>query len=159
MKYKAIQSILSIVTLVFLFKGAHAQVDTKNHIFLELAGSGKIASVNYERFLYKNDVALRVGYSYVGDQSSALIGSLNYYFKTKSPSRFWQAGLGVTFSNADLTDVVGNMKPQPSYFYLVPTFGHKWTYSRNYTFQANVSPFINDEGLFPWGGISIGKQF
>lgn len=151
----------SLVLLLILLSVAVAQSqDYKmNHVFVELGGNGKVASFNYERFLYKNDVSLRVGYGMATQEYATLLASLNYYLKTKSECRFWQVGLGGTFSNADLTDVVGNQPQQASYKYILPTVGHKWNTENRFTFQVTLSPFVGEGYVFPWGGLSFGKQF
>lgn len=152
-------SILGFLFLVFFSTRTNGQEYKMNHASLELAGVGKNASLNYERFLFKNDLSISLGYGLIALNDATINASLNYYFKSKSEGRFWQVGLGGTYSNEDLTDVVGNQRPEPYYLYLVPKLGHRWKTKKNYTFQLSLTPFIRKDEVFPWGGISFGKQF
>jgi hypothetical protein len=152
---------LVLVTFLFLLGLSHskAQKLARNHVFIEVGGAAGLASINYERFVYEEQFSLRFGYGLASKGYAALHGSVNYYLKTKSKNRFWQLGLGTTFSNTNLQNVTGNREFEPNYVYIVPIVGHKWRSARDCTFQLNFSPFVREDQVLPWGGITIGKQF
>lgn len=152
---------LVLVPFLFLlgFSSSKAQKSPKNHIFVEVGGATAFVSTNYERFIYQEKLSLRFGYGFLPERNAALHGSANYYFPTKSKSRFWQIGLGTTFSNTKLHDFVGNQEFEPSYLYFIPSIGHRWRSKKNYTLQLSINTFVRENEMVPWGGLGIGKQF
>lgn len=82
---------LALVPFLFLlgFSPLKAQKSPKNHGYMEVGGATALVSINYERFIYQEKLSLRFGYGFLPERNAALHGSANYYFPTKSKSRFW----------------------------------------------------------------------
>ena len=76
----------------------------KNSVYLEAAGNGIFASVNYERQLTKKPgLGVRLGVGFYTENAFYLtipVG-INYLFALRNNKSFIDAGVGVTFAKID----------------------------------------------------------
>jgi len=136
---------------------------TKNSIYLEAGGNGLFGSVNYERQLTKEPgLGVRLGVGFYVENAFYLtipVG-INYLFELKNGKSFIDAGLGVTFTRIN-GELFGDSKdPNGDNFgNFIPSIGYRRHTAKNVMWRISLSPIINNYGVYPWLGLSIGKQF
>ena len=157
------QFFLVIIIATFSVHSVGQTTFKKNSIYLEAAGNGIFASVNYERQLTKEPgLGVRVGVGFYTDYAFYLTipFGINYLFELKKNKSFIDAGVGVTFARID-GDLSGSSEnPNGDHFgNFIPSLGYRHHTEKNLLWRISLTPVINNYGLVPWLGISIGKQF
>ena len=146
----------------------------ENAVFLELAGSGFVYSVNFEHLFGDSGFSLRGGLSYMslgassGSASSKvtwlavpLLG--NYYLGGENHKL--QLGVGATILYVTTSASSGAIFGSVSGFVPVPTaaIGYRYIPARGgFTFFVGLTPFIipsGDKTFQPWAGMSFGAVF
>lgn len=135
----------------------------RNNIFLEAGGNGLSASVNYERQLTKQPgLGFRVGLGYYPDKTfylTAPIGA-NYLFKLRKDRSFIEAGLGATLTRTEVRLLGGSKNSNGGLFVnFIPSVGYRRHTNKNAMWRISLTPIVNDYGVLPWLGLSIGKRF
>lgn len=135
----------------------------KNDVYLEAAGNGLFASVNYERQLTKQPgIGFRLGVGFYSENAFYLtipVG-INYLFKLKSDKSFIDAGLGATWARIDGNLFGGSKNLNGAHFInFVPSVGYRRHSSKDIMWRISVTPVTNKYGFVPWLGLSIGKRF
>lgn len=135
----------------------------KNDIYLEAAGNGLFASINYERQLTKHPgLGARFGIGFYSENAFYLtipIG-INYLFKLKTDKSFIDAGLGMTWTRFDGTLFGKSRNSNGEHFVnFIPSIGYRRHTTKDLVWRASITPGINKYGFVPWLGASIGKRF
>lgn len=153
---------------------ADAQIDTikydhyrsaKNCVFGEIAGSGYLFSVHYERTLWTNDelsFQARIGVgSAILINAIPTIGVNTTYGKRANKLEFG--------FNVIRTYAIGIMGGDGKYIMGNPLIGYRYQKEKGFVFRASFCPFIpisdpddflpNDRIFIPFGGISFGYAF
>ena len=156
---------LSLIVITMTAMGQ--DLSKKNEIFLELGGNGLVGSVNYARQLTKNPgLELRVGLgAYGADQTFLTIPvSLNYLIGLGGKHSFLNAGVGATYTKADVTFGVrpeyteGYVPRRNTPINFVGNLGYRYYTSKNFSWKINFSPVINRHGFFPVFGLGFGRR-
>ena len=139
----------------------------KNTIFGELGGNGLLASINYERQLSsKPGVGVRLGMGFYGVKPTHLTVTVgvNYLIPLKKNNSFLDLGFGLTFSSANVRLVLAsddgalNMEKNIR-VNVIPGIGFRRHTSKNMMCRFGLTPIINDNGVIPFLGFDLGKQF
>ena len=135
----------------------------RNSIYLEAAGNGIFASVNYERQLTKKPgLGVRLGVGFYTENAFYLtipVG-INYLFALRNNKSFIDAGVGVTFAKIDGEIFSSAENPNgESFGNFIPSIGYRHHTEKNLMWRISFTPVVNNYGLVPWLGFSIGKQF
>jgi hypothetical protein len=169
------QSIQFILSLLFVCSSlsGFTQIDTvrydryraaKNCVYGELAGSGYLLSVNYERTLWMNE-----SFSF-----NARIGVGTALFINAIPT----LGLNATYGkkanklevgfNAIRTYTFGIMGGESTYLMGNPLVGYRYQKANGFLFRATFCPFfplydpdnwLQSRLFIPYGGLSVGYAF
>ena len=124
-----------------------------NHVYGELAGTGIIMSVNYERLIRLGPraplIGLRVGVLPIFVISPVL--EVNVLFK--GPIHFIEAGVGTNFG---AISEEGESKLWPS-----ARVGYRYQGKKGLLFRAGLMVIENfdEDGIMPYGGLSLGYSF
>ena len=172
---------LALGTLAFASASQRlaAQAPANNAAYVELLGSGGVASLNYERRI--GAVRARVGYG--GWTTSDLFGAGKEEFTTipitlshlrGSGRHHLEAGGGVTFGTRTFTSSFGEPATRSSFTTLTGILGYRYQKpGGGFLFRAVFTPFFglspeddgypNDSypssGFTPSAGISLGAAF
>lgn len=151
--------IFAIFILSFATFDSYAQsfdktrvIETRNAVYVELAGNGYGNSVNYERMLGDRMYARAgVGYFTILSAQGVTLPLMAGALVGQTEDRL-ELGAGVTVSlSKDLlsSEVVAT-----------GTFGYRYQ-RRNggFLFRVGLTPFWGKDGLKAWGGISMGYRF
>ena len=160
---------LLILCLTAITTAALAQdFSKKNEIFLELGGNGLVGSLNYARQLTKNPgLELRVGLGAYGADKTFLtipVG-LNYLIGLGGQHSFLSAGIGATYTKADVTFGVrpeyteGYVARRSTPINFVGNLGYRYCTSKDFSWKINFTPVINRYGFFPVFGLGFGRRF
>lgn len=142
-----------------------AQEKQKNAFYSEIAGSGILVSVNYERYFYLNDnlfIAPKVGIGWIavgGSFPHAL--TLNYGNNHKL-----EVGVGGTYITGHFFNTFSKYLPHA-------ILGYRYQKTSGFLFRATLTPFFITEDVYdssgirtqretrilPWGGLSFGYNF
>jgi hypothetical protein len=129
-------------------------------IFLELAGNGGIASLNYDRrFSGKHNgiggrIGIGIGEGRLGHIFPELVPTipLAINYLTGEGAHHLELGAGITIATSEL-----NRDPKSVFF--VPSVGYRLQSPvRRFSFRAFVSPFIASK-VNVSGGLSFGTSF
>lgn len=162
MKHLILAAFFSLLSVI-LFAQTAAK---KNAVYFELGGNGLFTSLNYERqFLQQPDLRLRAGlgiYSHDPSRLTIPLG-IDYLLKTGKRS-FLDIGFGATYTRADvkLYTIVDHKDPNyvnHNYVNIVPSVGLRHHTENNLLWRISIAPVINNNGLIPFLGFSIGKMF
>lgn len=149
-----------ILTLVSTLTYAQTDFNKKKSIYFEIAGSGGVGSINYEKhFLKKKSTELtwRVGLSFAPIDKNNGTGivfplMINSLIGKKSHKLELGIGQGITFTTKGsffaLTTAAIGYRYQPE--------TKKWFYRVTYT---PLISYLVDFQIQQWGGISIGYTF
>lgn len=131
----------------------------RNSIFLELAGSGLIYSLNLDHLLSEK-VAARIGFSHIsGDGFLDTVTTIPLGVSGLKPingkNHFFEYGLGSTF--------VLNLDDDQTYFFPGPILGLRGQDVLNGGgfWRITLTPYFDtsDNELIFWGGVSVGRSF
>ncbi|MBK8427283.1 MAG: hypothetical protein IPL27_15460 [Lewinellaceae bacterium] len=139
----------------------------KNAIFGELGGNGLLASINYERQLSsKPGFGVRLGMGFYGVKPTHLTvpAGVNYLIPLKKNNSFLDLGFGLTFSSANVRLVLASddgaqNKEKNIHVNVIPGIGFRRHTSKNMMWRFGLTPIINDNGVIPFLGFALGKQF
>ena len=139
----------------------------KNTIFGELGGNGLLASINYERQLSsKPGFGVRLGMGFYGVKPTHLTvpAGVNYLIPLKKNNSFLDLGFGLTFSSANVRLVLASddgaqNKEKNIHVNVIPGIGFRRHTSKNMMWRFGLTPIINDNGVIPFLGFALGKQF
>ncbi len=135
----------------------------RNDIYIEAAGNGLFASVNYERQLTKQPgLGFRFGVGFYTEKAFYLtipVG-FNYLFKLNNNKSFIDAGIGATWAriNGDLFGSAKNANGD-HFVNFVPSIGYRRHAVKDLMWRISVTPVANKNTFVPWLGFSIGKRF
>lgn len=121
----------------------------KNYIYGEILGNAGLGSINYER-LFTKEISLRTGFSrmpnvFGTEWYSVFPVSLNYIIGASNHK--FEVGGGIVFvTRNNETGVISNLS-------------YRFQPSDGFLFRLSFTPFLSKEGVFYWGGISIGHGF
>ena len=152
----------STILLTLILSVAFGQIDfeKRKSIYLELAGSSGLGSINYENlFLQKNNIELtwRAGLSLAPidkNNGTGVVFPLMINFLTGKNSHQLELGLGqgITITTKgrffSLTTAAVGYRYQPE--------SSKWFYRATYT---PLISYLVDFQIQQWGGVSIGYTF
>lgn len=131
----------------------------RNSIFLELAGSGLIYSLNLDH-LISEKVAARIGFSHISgdvflDTFTTIPLGVSALKPINGENHFFEYGLGSTF--------VINHDDDETNFFPGPILGVRGQDVLNGGgfWRITLTPFYDthDNGFYFWGGVSVGKSF
>lgn len=153
-KLKVMKYLFIMVCLI----GATSIYSQENLMYVELAGAGPLASVNYERQLTKKPLLnLRAGLGYVTtwDYDGITLPTGIYILEEFKNQNFFELGVNYTFLfDGDKDDIKG---------FLLPAIGYRNYFKKNKGFlKITFNPvFLNDDPIeiIPWGGVSYGFRF
>jgi len=155
---------LSLLLISFCSVSLYGQTTLKqNDIYIEAAGNGLFASVNYERQLTKEPgLGIRLGIGFYTERAFYLtipVG-INYLFELKKKNSFIDAGLGATWARIN-GEVFGSSKNSNGDHFInfVPSIGYRKHTNKNIMWRISITPAANKFTLVPWLGFSIGKRF
>lgn len=155
---------LSLLLISFCSVSLYGQTTLKqNDIYIEAAGNGLFASVNYERQLTKEPgLGIRLGIGFYTERAFYLtipVG-INYLFELKKKNSFIDAGLGATWARIN-GEVFGSTKNSNGDHFInfVPSIGYRKHTNKNIMWRISITPAANKFTLVPWLGFSIGKRF
>jgi len=155
---------LSLLLISFCSVSLYGQTTLKqNDIYIEAAGNGLFASVNYERQLTKEPgLGIRLGIGFYTEKAFYLtipVG-INYLFELKKKNSFIDAGLGATWARIN-GEVFGSSKNSNGDHFInfVPSIGYRKHTNKNIMWRISITPAANKFTLVPWLGFSIGKRF
>lgn len=138
----------------------------KNTGYLELGGNGLLTSINYERQLFnKPGLGFHVGMGIYGFKEPHLTipFGFNYLINLKNNQSFLDFGLGMVYTKAEVLLYVTVKRPQgyvhTDFWSYIPSIGYRRHTKSNYMIRVAVTPVINNIGLLPFFGFSIGKGF
>ncbi|MEP7228718.1 MAG: hypothetical protein ABI691_00620 [Ginsengibacter sp.] len=159
MKYLTLFLVISFIAI-----SSYGQTTFKrNYIYLEAGGNGLFASVNYERQLIKQPgLGFRLGVGFYSENAFYLTipAGINYLFKLKNNKSFIDAGLGATWTRIDGNlFLVSKNSNGDSFVNFVPSVGYRRHTNQNLMWRISVTPIVNQYGIVPWLGLSIGKYF
>ncbi len=153
------------IFLGFIEAFAQPRNVSKNGLYLELLGNGLVYSINYERAI-NQFLHGRVGFMYdvlhlliksedEEDRINMLPLMLNY---THGNSKHkFEIGLGIAFvfTRGEFDDV--GIFDSETNLVGTATIGYRiQPESRGTLFRVSFTPFFGDEGLLPWGGLTLG---
>ncbi|MBK7130422.1 MAG: hypothetical protein IPM74_10225 [Crocinitomicaceae bacterium] len=153
----------TLVTLLFMLHWAafsQSQTTKRSGIFLEIAGSGGLGSINYERDFWqtKNTMFLwRAGFSVAPidkNNGMGLVFPLMIHTSTGKSAHKLECGLGQGIT----VTTKGN-------FFILTTasFGYRFQPAdKHFYYRVTYTPLISylfDFQVQHWGGISIGYSF
>jgi len=155
---------LSLLLISFCSVSLYGQTTLKqNDIYIEAAGNGLFASVNYERQLTKEPgLGIRLGIGFYTEKAFYLtipVG-INYLFELKKKNSFIDAGLGATWARIN-GEVFGSSKNSNGDHFInfIPSIGYRKHTNKNIMWRISITPAANKFTLVPWLGFSIGKRF
>lgn len=139
---------------------------SQNSIYLELLGSGLVYSINYERSI-NQFLSGRIGFMYdllhlvIADDEDEqdrlnMLPLMLYYIPGKSKHKL-EIGLGIAFvfTKGKFDDV--GIFDSDTNLVGATTIGYRiQPESRGVIFRISFTPFFGDEGVLPWGGLSVG---
>lgn len=142
-----------LLMMAVLFTEHKAYAGFPSNLYLEIGGDAFVGSINVEKLLDRNTY-LRAGAtgwkrparneSGYELKSTFLFGA-GYLFKLKGNSRI-EAGLTVSRRNSATV-------------FTVPV-GYRYQPEKSgFIFRLTFVPFVSQEGLLPWIGISLGRTF
>lgn len=157
MKKVALSFILSFV--IFMTFGQSASVKRKS-VFLEIAGSGGLGSINYENHFFKKnntDFTFRVGLSFAPIDKNNGTGlvfpiMINSLIGKNAHKLELGLGQGITITTKGS-------------FFLLTTAAVGYRYqqeTKNWFYRVTYTPIISylyDFQVQQWGGISVGYTF
>lgn len=154
---------LSLVIGIAFSIPAWSQART-SAVFLELLGSGGIASLNYDLRFSKSHSGFggRIGIGFASIPGSAWFGdyiptfpvAVNYL--TGKGSHHLEASAGLTFAN-EAFNPHGGTRISSTFF--VPGLGYRYQPpGKGFSFRVFAAPFIGKQTQF-WGGLSVGRRF
>jgi len=136
-----------------------------NSFYLEVAGSGGLYSINYDR-LFTENIGLRVGFMYFSADWFGFFSDVEMFmvpttlnFLVGSGKDKFEIGAGPVY----VSESTGFFGSDP-----VSGSGVLWTGNIGYRYQKNeggfmwrigFTPFFGGGKLFPSGGISLGYSF
>lgn len=144
-----------------------------NTIYVEGLGPGGLYSVNYERLIIQ-DLAVRVGFSYVSFSASAGSSSasagLAFFpitasyigISTASKAHCLELGGGATILYATATSSTGDLFASGSGVGVAGTamVGYRLhPIGYGFSFRIGFSPLFGSGGFLPWGYLSLGGSF
>jgi hypothetical protein len=139
----------------------------KNTIYLELAGNGIWASVNYERQLAeKPGLGFRLGLGYYSGDSKFRLSipvGVNYLFPILDDKSFIDAGIGATWSGAvglktPEQEAVSGRNFSEHIWSFIPSLGFRRHTKGNYMWRVSFTPIINKYRVITFPGVSFGKR-
>lgn len=151
--------LLGLSSLSVLGQQSNQSALKRNSIFLELAGSGLIYSLNLDH-LISEKVAARIGFSHIsGDGFLDTFTTIPLGVSTLKPinakNHFFEYGLGSTF--------VLNLDDDETYFFPGPILGLRGQDILNGGgfWRITLTPFFDpqDNEFYFWGGVSVGRSF
>lgn len=163
-----------ISLLSFLVFHAEAQTDfRKNTAYAQFLGNGIVLSANYERQLFKKPglgihagigICGEAGFYWNGTSRITIPVGLNYILPVNHNNRFIDFAIGATYSNSDMRVymMVEHRDPNyknSNYWSFVPSVSYRIQTKRNMMYKFGLSPVINQYGLIPFIGFSVGKRF
>ena len=126
-----------------------------NIIFIEAAGNGTFASLNYERFIC-SDLSFRAGFGTLFVLGTSIPLLANYYI---GDEKKLELGLGIVYINSfEKNKVFG----EPNSIIITSTIGHSYQpYKGGITIRFSFTPFYVPitKRFVPYAGISIGYKF
>ena len=132
----------------------------KNSVFLELAGSGGIASLNYERIFYDKkylDFSSRIGFSFAPldrNNGTAIVVPIMLNLLVGQTAHKLELGIGQGLSITTKGSVFALFTPAISYRYQAEQ--SRLFYRLSYT---PLLSYLIDYQVQHWAGISIGYRF
>lgn len=140
-----------------------------NSVYTEVGGAGIILSVNYDLIINERSV-VRLGATptMMLDRNSRnsrnsndynpykrIVGIFSYSRIFGSQSNKFETGLGFIFG--DQVDYLNEMGPPALFF----NFGYRFlsSESNGIAFKASFTPFVMNEKIIPWAGVSFGYSF
>ncbi|RPI75166.1 MAG: hypothetical protein EHM47_03370 [Ignavibacteriales bacterium] len=165
--YTHILAIKVIVVFVFIFSITGNPQSKPNSIYFEALGNGGLYSVNYDR-LFTESFGGRIGFSYLSE-ISLIFSSINdflsvpitlNYFLGNGSHKF-ELGAGVVYASFSGGDFLGfETNSGSSNVAGTATIGYRYQKADGgFLFRAGFTPLFNNEGFFPFGGISFGFGF
>ncbi|MGE0321699.1 MAG: hypothetical protein AB7S68_05310 [Polyangiaceae bacterium] len=139
----------------------------KNSLYIELLGNGGLYSLNYERNL-TDDVAARVGFSYISLSASAGDDSANVTFMSfplmanyllGGGNHHLELGAGATVLYASGEAETGGSRSSGEGVGVAGTATVGYRYQPRdggFLFKVGFTPLVGSGGFLPWGGISFG---
>lgn len=138
----------------------------KNTGYLEIGGNGLLTSINYERQLFNPPgLGVHIGLGIYGFEEPHLTipFGINYLFNLKNNQSFLDVGLGMVYTKAEVLLYVTLKRPEDyahtDFWSYIPSIGYRRHITSNFMFRVSVTPVINNIGLLPFVGFSIGKVF
>jgi hypothetical protein len=159
---------LFILCFFILVSKVNGQKQTKlNTVYFELGGNGLFSSINYERQLFKTvRLNFHVGTGIYGVKQRHLTVpfGLNYLIKLNKSNSFIDLGFGATYIKADvklylIVDNKNSNQKGTNYWNYIPSVAYRKLTKRNLMYRFSLTPVINQYGLLPFLGFSIGKSF
>lgn len=137
-----------------------------NTAYFELGGNGLYTSINYERVLAnKPKIGIHIGLGRYRDGKYYLTipFGMNYFLRIHNSNFFLDFGFGATYSKADILLYI-NVKREPNYvntnyWNYISSFGFRQYIKNRIMYRFALTPVINQYGLIPYVGISVGGQF
>ncbi|RZJ74281.1 MAG: hypothetical protein EOO45_09010 [Flavobacterium sp.] len=159
-----------ILIITFCSYTAFGQdLNKKNDVFIELLGNGLLGSVNYSRQLTEKPMLeIRAGLGAYGSDPKTYLTipvSVNYLLNIGSKHTFLFAGLGTTYTEADVrmgliidyTEEFRNTRSAAVNF--VPSIGYLRYTTKDFSWRISFTPVINTHGFLPSFGLGLGKRF
>ncbi|MCK5683453.1 hypothetical protein KAJ27_05010 [bacterium] len=145
--------VIILCVLVFFIGTNEAFTYTKNNVYFEFGGDAFLGSINYEKLL-NSKLYLRTGLMVWNNQdrnssgtetSNIFLLGAGYIYRLKNNSNL-EIGLTVSERNSNTV-------------FTVPVGYRYQPKNSGFMFRITVVPFFSQEGLMPWGGISLGYTF
>lgn len=159
--------ILSLITSSLSVFGQN--LSKKNELSLEVLGNGLLGSVNYSRQLTnKPQLEIRVGLGAYGSDPKTYLTiplSVNYLFDIGSKHTFLYAGIGATYTKADvrMAKIIdyaeGSRDTRSAAVNFVPSLGYIRYTTKDFSWRISFTPVINTHGFLPSIGLGFGKRF
>lgn len=139
-----------------------------NSLYLELGGAGVVLSVNYDLIIKETSV-VRIGATpsilreaehqnssrYYKDDEFPIVGIISYSRLFSHDFNKVEVGTGVVFGDK----ISYSNKPGPPAIYLNLGYRFVSKKTKGVVLKATFTPFIKDQKLIPWAGISFGYSF
>ncbi|MBK8775699.1 MAG: hypothetical protein IPM10_12980 [Chitinophagaceae bacterium] len=156
-----------LTSLVFICAYGQRKKNYTNATYLEIGGNGLMASVHYERQLFKSTkIYGHIGVGIYGAKQlrPTIPFGVNYLLPIDKSKSFIDFGAGVTYTKADvklyiIVDRINNNPVQYSYFNFIPHIGFRHHSSKNFMYKLSITPVFNHYDGIPFIGFSFGKIF
>lgn len=162
--------IVPIICVLFFVLSAKAQVKSRNNqVYIQLAGQGLLASINYERKIIKTlPLYCNAGIGMYGNEKFITVPlGLKYIMQTKKEKQnYFSIGFGGTYSKAKvylyatMPKYVNGVEPKNTMWNILPSIGYRGINKKNIVYSLDLLLLYNAyRKSMPYLGLSVGKAF